>query len=449
MRPQIDAMFKRTAPGEHRVQGSTYPTPPVSGNSTPSTNSLAAGLLSSVASQAQASGSGSATPQSTPKPALIPVTSVSHFTSILSQHTAVIANFTNTPGCPPCRAIKPAYETIAEEYTSQYASRGVCFVDIELGVGEGRDLASRYGVSATPTFIFFKDGKKAEELKGADKRGLQAKVESFLEDCFPRHPHRKLYLPAIEAVTKTPIQSGVAPYKAIISKLEGNAGIVREDMEYLRTMVVPVLERKDNNPYKSYQDLKDVYQRWTAITNQSLASLTPEETFPLIDLWRIGMLSTKIATLLSLALSPSSKTSEPLSAILDLASSTLKASSSSTPKPFLLTVLRLLTNIIANSILANVILSTPSQTPKLHKILENILSVTVDSLLHPDQSVRSAAAGVAVNLAGWRHRISKEQGKGADDGSEHDWEVELVSAVIEAIDREADEDVGKSLLYRF
>jgi len=442
MRPQIDAMFKRTAPGEHRVQGSTYPTPPVSGNSTPSTNSLAAGLLSSVASQAQASGSGSATPQSTPKPALTPVTSVSHFTSILSQHTAVIANFTNTPGCPPCRAIKPAYETIAEEYSTQYASRGVCFVDIELGVGEGRDLASRYGVSATPTFIFFKDGKKAEELKGADKRGLQAKVESFLEDCFPRHPHRKLYLPAIEAVPTKPIQSANAPnYTALISKLEGNAGMAKEDVEYLKTNVVPILEKKGGT---SEQEVKQVYQRWTEITDRSLASLKPEETFPLIDLWRVGLLDSRITTLLSMALSPSSNTPEPISAILELASSTLKASSSSTPKPFLLTVSRLLTNITANSPLANMILATPSQTPKLHKILENILSVTVDSLLHPDQSVRSAAAGIAVNLAGWRHRTSKEQGKGADEGSEHDWEVELVSAVIEAIDREADEDVGKS-----
>jgi thiol-disulfide isomerase/thioredoxin len=288
MRPQIDAMFKRTAPGEHRVQGSTYPTPPVSGNSTPSTNSLAAGLLSSVASQAQASGSGSGagTPQSTSKPALIPVTSVSHFTSILLQHTAVIANFTNTPGCPPCRAIKPAYETIAEEYNSQYASRGVCFVDIELGVGEGRDLASRYGVSATPTFIFFKDGKKAEELKGADKRGLEAKVESFLEDCFPRHSHRKLYLPAIEAVPTKPIQSANAPnYTALIGKLEGNAGMAKEDVEYLKANVVPVLEKKGG---KSDQEVKQVYQRWTEITDRSLASLKPEETFPLIDLWRVG-----------------------------------------------------------------------------------------------------------------------------------------------------------------
>jgi thiol-disulfide isomerase/thioredoxin len=449
MRPQIDAMFKRTAPGEHRVQGSTYPTPPVSGNSTPSTNSLAAGLLSSVAAQAQASSSGSGdnTPQSTSKPALIPVTSISHFTSILSQHMAVIANFTNTPGCPPCRAIKPAYETIAEEYNSQYASRGVCFVDIELVVGEGRDLASRYGVSATPTFIFFKDGKKAEELKGADKRGLQAKVESFLEDCFPRHPHRKLYLPAIEAVPTKPIQSANAPnYTALIGKLEGNAGLVKEDVEYLKAKVVPILEKKGGT---SEQEFKQVYQCWTEITDRSLGSLKPEETFPLIDLWRVGLLEPKITTLLTMALSPSSDTSEPLSTILELASSTLKASSSSTPKPFLLTVLRLLTNILAITPLANMILATPSQTPKLHKILENVLSVTVDSLLHPDQSVRSAAAGVAVNLAGWRHRSSKEQGKGADEGIEHDWEVELVSAAIEAIDREADEDVGKSFLYHF
>lgn len=450
MRPQIDAMFKRTAPGEHRIQGSTYPTPPVSGNSTPATNNLAAGLLSSVAAQAQASGSGPGTsaqtaqPQTTPKgPALIPVTSVSHFTSVLSQHTAVIANFTNTPGCPPCRAIKPAYETIAEEYRQQYASHGICFVDVELGVGEGRELGSRYGVSATPTFMFFKDGKKVEEMKGADKRSLEAKVEKFLEDCFPRHAHRKLYLPAIEAIPTKPIQSTNAPnYTALIGKLQGFSGVAQEDVEYLRQGVVPVLEGKGG---LADQELKQVYTHWTQITDRSISSLKPEETFPLIDLWRVGLIDPKIITFTTSALSPGhADFPEPLSAILDLASSTLKALSTSTPKPFLLTVLRLLTNVLAPLPLANLILGTPSQTPKLHKLLENVLSVTVDSLLHPDLSVRTAAAGVAVNLAGWRHRISKEQHIGADEAAEHEWEVELVSAAIEAIRREADEDVGES-----
>jgi thiol-disulfide isomerase/thioredoxin len=448
MRPQIDAMFKRTAPGEHRIQGSTYPTPPVSGNSTPASNPLAAGLLSSVAAQAQAAGTSvqSAKPQPTPKgPALIPVTSVSHFTSILSQHTAVIANFTNTPGCAPCRAIKPAYETIAEEYRQQYASHAICFVDIELGVGEGRELGTRYGVSATPTFILFKDGKKVDEMKGGDKRSLEAKVEKFFEDCFPRHAHRKLYLPAIEAIPTKPIQSTNAPnYTALIGKLQGFPGVAQEDVEYLRQSVVPLLEGKG---VLSDQEVKQVYTRWTQITDRSLGSLKPEEIFPLVDLWRVGLVGPKITTLITSALSPGhSDFPEPLSAILNLASSTLKTLSTSTPKPFLLTVLRLITNILAPLPLANLILGTPSPTPKLHKLLEHVLSVTVDSLLHPDQSVRTAAAGVAVNLAGWRHRVSKEQHIGIDEAAEHEWEVELVSAVIEAIGREADEDVGESPL---
>jgi hypothetical protein len=300
-------------------------------------------------------------------------------------------------------------------------------------------LASRYGVSATPTFIFFKEGKKAGELKGADKRGLEAKVESFLEDCFPKHPHRKLYLPAIEAVPTKTIQSTNAPnYTALIGKLEGFAGVSKDDTAYLRSKVIPVLERKGT---ASDQELKQVYLQWAQLTARLLGSLKPEETFPLIDLWRVGLLDPKLVTLLTFALSPSQSGDDPLSTILNLAASTLKTSSSSTPKPFLLTTLRLLTNLLAPLPLANMILATPSQSPKLGKLLENVLSVTVDSLLHPDQSVRSAAAGVAVNLASWRHRVSKELGKGADEMEEHEWEVELVSAAIEAIDREADEDV--------
>jgi thiol-disulfide isomerase/thioredoxin len=353
----------------------------------------------------------------------------------------VIANFTNTPSCPPCRAIKPAYETIAADFGEQYASRGVQFVDIELGVGEGRDLASRYGVSATPTFIFFKDGKKAQELKGADKRGLEAQVESFLEDCFPRHPHRKVYLPAIEAIPTKPVLSSTAPnYVALIAKLEGFSGVSKQDVEYLKTRVVPVLSGGQD---VSDQTLKEIYQGWSQATGRILEALKPEETFPAIDLWRVGLLNPRLIALLAFDLSPSQQTStESLSTMLQLASTTLEASSTSTPKPFLLTVLRLLTNLLAPTPLSNLILATPSQSPRLGKLLENVLAITVESLLHPDTSVRSAAAGVAVNLASWRHRVSKEQGKKPEEAGEHEWEVELVSATIEAIDRETDEDVG-------
>lgn len=51
-----------------------------------------------------------------------------------------------------------------------------------------------------------------------------------------------------------------------------------------------------------------------------------------------------------------------------------------------------------------------------------------------------------MNLAGWRHRIAKEQRKGADEVEESDWEVDIISALVEAIGREADEEVAHRLL---
>lgn len=452
MRPQIDAMFKKTSPAEHRVQGSAYPTPPVSGSSTPAANPLAANLLSSVAQQAQQASGSTSSPlaqSSTAKtptadvPSLTPVTSVSYFNTILSQNLAVVANFTNTPGCAPCRAIKPAYESIAANFAQQYAGRGVRFVDVELGVGEGQTLASRHGVSATPTFIFFRDGKKVDEMKGADKHGLESKVETFLEDCFPRHPHRKLYLPAVEAVPTNPILSANLPnFTALIGKLEGFTAVSKDDVGLLKSQVVPVLDKKGD---LSDAQAMTTYKTLTGISMRLVSTLKPEETFPAIDLWRVGLLNSKFVTALTVNLGPTAQSpEEPLSAIVTLAATTLKNQSSSTPKPFLLTVLRLLTNILAPLPLSNLLLACPSPSPSLHGMQEKIVSITVDSLLHPDQSVRSAAAGVAVNLAGYRHRLAKEQGTGAEDGDEHEWEVELASALIEAISKEADEDVGKS-----
>jgi thioredoxin 1 len=44
-------------------------------------------------------------------------------------------------------------------------------------VDEQREIAGQYGVTAMPTFMIFKDGKKVEEIRGADVRALKAAVE--------------------------------------------------------------------------------------------------------------------------------------------------------------------------------------------------------------------------------------------------------------------------------
>ena len=436
MRPQIDAMFRRTAPSEHPVAGNSPPTPVASGSSSPSPHGSS--LLASIAAQATApSPAPTLTPDTSP---LTLVSSMSNFNSILKQHPAVVVNFTNTPGCPPCRVMKPVFETIASNCAVMYAGKGVRFVEVELGIGEGRDIASGHKVHATPTFMFFQNGNKVDELKGASKKELEMKVETFLEECFPRHPHYKLYLPATEAIPLQAIVSGTLPaFPALLSKLE-SFGVDGEKVSVLRDRVVPLLEGKVT---PTEPDLRSLFTQWTTTSNDLLAPSKPEATFPIIDLWRVGLLSPRISSLLALNLSPSvSPAADPISSILSIASSALATASASTPKPFLLTVLRLLTNLLAPLPLANVLLSSASVSP----LQNDITSILVESLLHPDTSVRSTAAGVAMNLASWRHRIAKEQRKGADEMEENASVVEEVSALVEAIGRESDEDVAHRLL---
>ncbi|KAK4688020.1 desumoylating isopeptidase 1, partial [Tremellales sp. Uapishka_1] len=452
MRPQIDAMFKRTSPSEHPIAGSSsLPTPPISGANTP--YPLASSLLSAVAAQATTD----TPPPVPPTPETSPltlVTSLSNFTSILRQYSAVVVNFTNTAGCAPCRVIKPIYESLASEYASTYGAKGARFVEVELGVGEGRDIASRHGVSATPTFIFYRNGKKVAEMKGANKRDLESRVEEFMDECFPRHPHRKLYLPATESLSKVAITaSGVPNYPALMKKMDEFAGAgagaeagagagAREftEIEVLKQEVIPFL---DGSKKFSPTETKALFEKWSTASTSLLQTLSPEQTFPVIDLLRVGLLNPIVATVLALQLSPSSSAAvDPVSPILALGVKALQPDPKKTPKPFLLTLLRFITNLTASLPLANIVLS-PSVA------VSNIVEILVESLLHDDTGVRTAAAGLAINLGGWRHRLlaqrEKEGGK-EEDEIEAEWEVEVISALIEGIGREADEEIGYRLL---
>lgn len=82
-------------------------------------------------------------------------------------------------------------------------------------------------------------------------------------------------------------------------------------------------------------------------------------------------------------------------------------------------------------------------------------SVLVQAILHEDKLVRVAAASVAFNVAAWvqRGRVARIQGGGnepnsggmREDEEDVEWEVELVSAIVEALEREKEsEEVGQS-----
>ncbi len=76
--------------------------------------------------------------------------------------------------CMPCRIVAPAIEELAEEYRGQVTVG-------KLDVDSNYAVASKYGVRAIPSILFFKDGRHIDTVIGAvPKRQLESKIEEHL-----------------------------------------------------------------------------------------------------------------------------------------------------------------------------------------------------------------------------------------------------------------------------
>lgn len=70
--------------------------------------------------------------------------------------------------CGPCKVIAPEIVKLSEAHAHAR------FYKID--VDEHPEIAAELEVRAMPTFIFFKDGKKIEQVVGANKPAIEAVV---------------------------------------------------------------------------------------------------------------------------------------------------------------------------------------------------------------------------------------------------------------------------------
>ena len=73
--------------------------------------------------------------------------------------------------CPPCKAIKPVYESLSDEY------EGIGFGKID--IDDNQDAAVEYQISSVPTFVFFDGKEKYGQFSGADQNQLEAVLKDL------------------------------------------------------------------------------------------------------------------------------------------------------------------------------------------------------------------------------------------------------------------------------
>ncbi|KAI1438302.1 thioredoxin-like protein [Xylaria sp. CBS 124048] len=106
------------------------------------------------------------------------ITSSAELAALFSSTTYVAVDF-YADWCPPCKTIAPVYEGLA----ARHGIEGV-LAFAKVNVDHVQDIARTHGVTAMPTFMFFKDGRQVavngnSVIRGADPRTLNDCAEKL------------------------------------------------------------------------------------------------------------------------------------------------------------------------------------------------------------------------------------------------------------------------------
>jgi hypothetical protein len=255
----------------------------------------------------------------------------------------------------------------------------------------------------------------------------------------------------IEALSLAPILFTYVPkIDAVLTKLtsfiDAHAGSLHktELKESLTQSMVPFLKSRfgsESGPMPSATTALPA--KWSQTTVTLVSALELSELFPLVDMWRLAILDPGIATWCA-SQGGTQAHSDPISALLAKGVSGSE-NSAARPKPYILIILRLLSNSFSNAALARRLLS-PAIAAGYASMRTQTTEILIQTLLHEDPAIRTAAASLAFNVASFIQKGRVENvrnGTVVEDSEDMDWEIELISAVIEAIGREwGSEEVG-------
>lgn len=87
-----------------------------------------------------------------------------------SKEKLVVVDFTAT-WCGPCQMVAAPFAAMSQEFTNAVFAK----VDVD----QMDEIAQRVGVQAMPTFHFYKNGEKVDEVIGANLASIKSKIAAL------------------------------------------------------------------------------------------------------------------------------------------------------------------------------------------------------------------------------------------------------------------------------
>ncbi|GAB1206419.1 hypothetical protein APSETT445_005106 [Aspergillus pseudonomiae] len=351
-------------------------------------------------------------PTSTPTPTQTP-SKVHQVTSLaqldheldLARHTAALVFFTSAT-CPPCKALYPLYDTLAEEAGPKARL-------IKVDISGAHDVAMKHGITATPTFKTYLKGQETETWSGANASQLQGNLRLLLAMAHPAHPHRNLSLPTFQQPATYIQYKSLPPLPKLIQKLPQDTH-ANKTLTSMTTFITHSLHDPDS---KRETPLPSDTPSYPTYIETLLRDTPPTAHFAVIDLARLLVLDPRIAAYFA--------SQHPPSTLLALTDTT---QGKETPYNKILTTLHLLANLASTTLPTTTLLSTSA-------LATSTIATLTTALFHPTPKARCAAASLAYNLAAQNHN-ARIDGKG--DLMAEDDQVSLVAGLAEAIANETE-----------
>ncbi|KAI3323015.1 DUF862-domain-containing protein [Xylariaceae sp. AK1471] len=311
--------------------------------------------------------------------------------------------FFTSATCPPCKVLYPLYDELAAEHGKSVAL-------IKVDTSRAYDVAQRYAITATPTFITFVHGKQQENWAGADAARLRGTVTLLAQMAAgPSHPHRLLHLPHLSNPDSKPVLfTKVPPLPKLLSKLgptANNAAV--QGMKHF------IEARSAEGP--AMTTLPDL-SAFSNVLTTAVADLPRELLFTVVDLFRCGLIDPRLSGYF--AEENGHKT------IITL----LEAVNSEPGCPYALRLvtLHMSCNLFSSPLFPDQILGQAPLRTAITQLISN--SFLDDS----HNNIRVAAASLLYNVA---HANSQHRRKSKDPLPEED-QIELAASVLEAVTQE-------------